>query len=94
MLNSVKNGTWKTGSTWNGLAEGVVDLSPMGDMVPDAVKATVMARRDEIKKGNYVVFSGPVLDQSGTVRLADATPDDGALLSMDWFVKGVIGTTE
>ncbi len=94
VLNSVKDGTWKAGSTWNGLAEGVVDLSPMGAMVPEAVKATVMARREEIKTGSYVVFGGPVLDQAGTVRLTAATPDDIDLLSMDWFVKGVIGTTE
>ena len=95
VFNSVKDGTWKTGSTWNGLAEGVVDLSPMGDMVPADVKTKVLARRDEIKKGDYVVFTGPVKDQAGTVRIADGTvPADGELLGMDWFVKGVIGTTE
>ena len=94
VFNSVKDGTWKAGSTWNGIAEGVVDLSPMSPMVPADVQATVMARRDEIKKGSYVVFSGPVVDQAGTVRLSGATPADGDLLGMDWFVKGVIGTTE
>ncbi|WP_300669732.1 BMP family ABC transporter substrate-binding protein [Desulfoluna sp.] len=95
VLNSVKDGTWKSGSTWNGLAEGVVDLSPMSDMVPADVKATVLARRSEIKKGDYVVFSGPVKDQSGTVRIADGVvPSDQDLLKMGWFVEGVIGTTK
>ncbi|SCY74308.1 BMP family ABC transporter substrate-binding protein [Desulfoluna spongiiphila] len=95
VLQSVKDGTWKSGSTWNGLAEGVVDLSPMSDMVPADVQKKVLARRDEIKDGSYVVFSGPVKDQSGTVRIADGTePSDQDLLKMGWFVEGVIGTTK
>lgn len=95
VLASVKNGTWKSGSSWNGLAEGVVDLSPMSEKVPADVQKTVLARRDEIKTGRYVVFSGPVKDQAGKVRIADgAVPADGELLGMDWFVEGVVGTTE
>jgi basic membrane protein A len=36
-----------------------------------------------------------VKDQAGKVRIAaDKTPEDGALLGMDYFVQGVIGTTE
>lgn len=95
VFNSVKNGTWKSGSTWNGMAEGVVDLSPMSKLVPADVKAKVLARRDEIKKGSFVVFKGPVKDQKGKVRIAaGALPLDKELLSMDWFVNGVTGTTE
>ncbi|MCG8473320.1 MAG: BMP family ABC transporter substrate-binding protein [Desulfobacterales bacterium] len=95
VINSVKEGSWKSGSSWNGLAEGVVDLSPMGSMVPDTVKEKVFACRDEIKKGSLVVFAGPVKDQAGVVRIAKgAKASDGELLGMDWFVQGVVGTTE
>lgn len=95
VVNQVKAGTWKSGSSWNGLKEGVVDLSPMGDMVPEAVKTKVFARRDAIKTGEFTVFEGPVKDQSGKIRIAKgAIPSDGELLGMDWFIEGVVGTTE
>ena len=43
--------------------------------------------------GKLVVFKGPVLDQSGTVRIQDgALPTDKELLEMNWFVQGVVGS--
>ena len=47
----------------------------------------------EIEAGTLVVFAGPIVDQDGTVRVAE-----GAVLSgcgygpVDWFVKGVVGS--
>jgi hypothetical protein len=39
------------------------------------------------------VFSGPINDQDGYEAVAaDEILDDGALLGMEFFVQGVIGT--
>ena len=39
------------------------------------------------------VFTGPINDQDGNVRVADGeTMDDGSMLGMDWFVEGVVGS--
>jgi basic membrane protein A and related proteins len=40
------------------------------------------------------VFVGPVLDQQGEVRIAEGVQaTDEEMLSMDWFVQGVVGST-
>jgi basic membrane protein A len=39
------------------------------------------------------VFWGPIKDQSGQVRIAvGEKAADSVLLSMNWFVEGVVGT--
>ncbi len=95
VVNKVRAGTWKSGSYWPGLESGIVGLSPYGPMVPKEVRDTVEARKAAIIKGEYTVFAGPVKDQSGKVRIeAGKKPEDKDLLGMNWFVEGVVGTTQ
>ena len=95
VVEQVQKGTWKPSSDWPGLAEGVVDLAPFGPMVPPAVRERVQARRAEIVAGRERIFTGPIADQAGTVRIpAGAVAADQELLGMNWFVQGVVGTTE
>ena len=64
-------------------------------MVPQEVRDRVDAARQDIIDGSLVVFAGPVRDQDGRTRIAEgALPEDSALLGMDWFVEGVLGTTK
>ena len=80
---------------WYGIEHGIVDLSPMSVMVPADVQKKVLAEKDAIKSGQVVVFTGPVKDQDGKVRIPEGrAADDGELLGMDYFVQGVIGTLE
>lgn len=95
VVDQVRAGTWKNGSFWYGIETGVVDIAPYGDMVPQDVRAMVDTAKADIKSGKFVVFKGPVVDQAGKVRVANgAIPEDKELLSMDYLVKGVVGTTE
>ena len=96
VVAKVRAGTWKgDSSVWPGIETGIVDISPFGAMVPQNVRDAVLARKAEIVKGDYVVFKGPVNDQAGKNRVpAGVTPADQDLLSMDWFVEGVVGSTK
>ncbi len=94
-VKQVRNGTWKSRSTWMGIKEGIVDLAPFGSMVPESVRKQVLAVKADMKKGMDPVFKGPIMDQQDKIRIADgATATDEELLGMTWFVKGVIGTTQ
>jgi basic membrane protein A len=94
-VEKVRNGTWKAEATWPGLKEGIVDLAPFGAMVPEDIQDKVLAKKEEIKNGTAKVFTGPIMDQNGEVKIeAGAVAPDGDLLGMTWFVEGVIGTTE
>lgn len=95
VVESVKNGTWKPGSDWPGMADGIVDLAPFGPMVPKDLQDKVMAAKAEIISGKMKVFTGPIKDQKGVEKVAaGVTAPDGDLLGMTWFVAGVVGTTE
>ncbi|GFM35762.1 BMP family ABC transporter substrate-binding protein [Desulfovibrio psychrotolerans] len=95
VVDKVRKGEWKSDHYWWGLAEGIVDIAPYGEMVPEEVRALVDARKAEIKSGAYKVFTGPINDQSGKERIAagEVAPDD-VLLGMTWFVEGVVGSNE
>ena len=94
-VEAVRQGTWKSAAYWYGLEKGIVNLSPIGSMVPEDVKAKVMQTKEGITAGDIKVFSGPIKDQAGTVRVASgAVAADNELLGMTWFVEGVIGTTQ
>ncbi len=95
VIQQVRQGTWKAAADWPGLAEGVVDLAPFGPMVPKEVQDKVLAKKAEIISGKEKVFVGPIADQSGRIRYsAGAVAPDAELLSMNWFVQGVVGTIE
>jgi basic membrane protein A len=95
IVEQVKGGTWESKAHWWGLDKGIVDLSPMSDMVPKAVREKVLAKKADLSAGKAKVFVGPVKDQKGEVRIpAGQAASDESLLGMNWFVHGVIGTTE
>lgn len=95
IVEQVRNKTWQSGAIWYGLDKGIVALAPFGPMVPEDVQQRVLAQQEAIISGAFKVFTGPVRDQQGMERIATGvTPPDSDLLSMDWFVQGVIGTTE
>lgn len=95
VVQRVQDGTWESGAAWLGMETGIVDLAPYGPMVPEEIREMVAAKRAEIIKGDAAVFSGPIKDQAGNIKIEEgASADDQTLLGMTWFVEGVIGTTK
>ena len=93
-VEQVQAGEWKSESIWLGLEAGVVDLAPMGPMVPKDLQDKVMAKKEAIIAGEKV-FVGPIMDQAGTEKVpAGEAMTDGDMLGMTWFVQGVVGTIE
>ncbi len=94
-IEQIRSGNWKSSSVWHGMKEGIVDISPMSDLVPDDTKKKVESVKKMIIEDKYNVFTGPVKDQDGNVRIsAGAAASDKELLNMNWFVEGVVGTLE
>jgi basic membrane protein A and related proteins len=94
-VKAVIDGTWQTSQYWGGWKDGIVDLSPITDLVPAEIKTEAETMIDAFKKGDltiYTVFTGPLKDQAGAEKVADATAmKDEELLGMTWFVEGVTG---
>ncbi len=70
--------------------DGTVVISPYNKNVP----ADVVAEADKIKAGykdgSFDIFTGPIYDQDGNLKVEDGkTLTLAELAVMDWFVKGV-----
>lgn len=92
-VQAVLDGTWETHSYWGGLADGVVKLADLSTLVPEDVAALVADEEARILSGDWDVFCGPINDQDGNLAVAEGEcMEDGAMLGMNWFVEGVVGT--
>jgi basic membrane protein A len=91
-VKAVLNGTWKSTATWGGLKEGMVKMAPFNAAVPASVRKLVADATAAIEAGKLHPFAGPIKDQDGKVRIpAGRNMTDKELLSMDWYVLGVVG---
>lgn len=93
VVQAVKDGTWKSEQYWGGLSDGVVDIGPYSDLVPQEVRTLVDQAKQDMLSGKLLVFAGPLKDQQGTVKVpAGTTMTDQEILNMNWFVEGIEGT--
>jgi len=85
--------SWKTGSYYGNIGDGMVDIAPFGTSVPQATRDQINAKKEALKSGTFYEFTGPLKDQTGAVKIAAGTKMTlEQILSMDWFVQGVIGS--
>jgi simple sugar transport system substrate-binding protein len=99
-IQQILDGKWSTGdgpdhwagNTWLGMADDYLVLSPFENMPADVAKAATKAAAD-IKSGKNKIFTGPINDNSGTLRVpAGKTLNDGELFTtLDYYVEGVKG---
>ncbi len=91
VARAVQAGTWKPQPYWGGMKDGVVQLGHLATDASAAALALVDTRRKQIVAGRFEPFAAPLVDNPGTLRLAQGRLDDGAIATMNWFVKGVVG---
>ncbi len=90
-VKAAMDGTWESQASWDGLAEGTVQMGEYTNL-PDDVVAAAKDIQAKIASGEFHPFTGPIYKQDGTeVVAAGAVMDDGSLLTMDYYVKGVDG---
>ena len=78
--------------SWWGVKEGAIDIVSIADDVPAETKAKVDEVKAGLKDGSFVIWKGPILDNTGKEQIAkDAVADDKFLGGLNFFVKGVEG---
>jgi basic membrane protein A len=93
-IKAAIDGTWKPGFYYGSINDGFTSLAPFGPKVSAKTKAAIAAKLAALKSGKFKVFQGPLYDQSGKLKVPagkrlKVLPD---LYSMQWLVKGVIGS--
>ena len=87
-------GTWTGGrQVANGLKENMVVLTPLNKSVPPNVAQLFEEKKRAIVDGKLVLFSGPLKDNTGAVKLAaGSTLTHEQLMAINWYVEGIDGT--
>jgi basic membrane protein A len=94
-VQSVIAGTWKSRAYWEGFSNGTVTLDTLTANNDPRAAAAIAGAEGQIKAGTLEPFTGPLLDQAGTVKVPAGTKmTDDEIWNMGWFVKGVIGTIQ
>jgi basic membrane protein A len=83
---AVKAGTWVPEAFYGNMADGMVNIAPLGPSVSDETAALIETRKGEIIAGTFSVLPDPIVNQAG------AEQPLGDIFSMDYFVEGVIGS--
>ncbi len=92
-VQKIMDGTWTGEFQFFGLDSGVVDIDEMTDNNAEGAAEAVSTAKEAIIDGSLDVFAGEIKDNEGTVRVAEgAAMTDEEILTLDWFVEGVIGS--
>lgn len=91
VVGKILEGSYRHGNYWEGLASGIVLLTPLSDKVPEETRQIVQDYEARLFAGTFHPFQGPLHDQANRLRIpAEHVMTDVELLSMDWFVDNVI----
>jgi basic membrane protein A len=97
-VEQLQAGAWSSNQYWGSWAEGVVDLAPLADFVPEDVATEAEALAEEFRtgaRGVTDIFTGPITQQDGSEGVAEgASLSDEEILNMTWFVQGIEGSAE
>ena len=91
-VKAVLDGSWKSGSVWGGVKEGMIRVGDFGPKVPKKVQDEVLELQKTVGSGKLVPFAGPITDNEGRPILAKGQRlTDEQILNMNWLVQGVAG---
>ena len=91
-VRDVLDGKWQPMQSWWGVKEGAIDLVGVASDVPQDAKDKLASVKAGLKNGSFIIWKGPIADQSGKEVLAkDKVADDKFLQSLNFYVKGVEG---
>ncbi len=86
------DGKWATGKSWWGVKEGAIDMVSIAEDVPADVKEKVAKIKAGLADGSFVIWKGPITDNSGKVQVEkDKAADDEFLGGVKFYVRGVEG---
>ncbi len=94
-VEAALNGEWEANNVWFGMSEGMVDIAPLTENAKEEAGVVIEEYKAKILDGEFKVFEGVLTKQDGTsVGEEGKVFEDGDLLSMDYFIKGVNGKIE
>jgi basic membrane protein A len=84
------NGNFKGNDTFAGIKDGAMEVAGLSKDLSEKQKAQILGKQEEIRKGSFQPFTGPITSNDGKVAVASGTSlSDGDIKSMKFLVKGI-----
>ncbi len=91
-VKRVQENRFESKAYFDGLDTGLVGMAPFNSVVPQTVVDEVNEMTKQIADGSKNVFEGPIKGQDGKIVVESGKQlSDEEIVSMDYFVEGVIG---
>jgi len=90
-VKNVIEGTWTPKNYYGGLAEGLVDVSPLSANCADGTQAKIDAAKKSMLDG-FKVFEGDLVDNKGNqvCKKGESLSDADITGKMNWYYKTVV----
>jgi basic membrane protein A len=91
-VKAAMQGTWKSGTVWGGVKDGMIRVGDFGPKVTKPVQDEILAKQKALGTGKLMPFAGPITDNEGKLVLpAGQSLSDAQILNMNYLVQGVQG---
>jgi len=91
-VKDVLDGKNASTQSWWGVKEGAIDIVSIAEDVPAETKAKVEEVKKGLADGTFLIWKGPIMDNTGKEQIAkDTVADDKFLGGLNFYVKGVEG---
>jgi basic membrane lipoprotein Med (substrate-binding protein (PBP1-ABC) superfamily) len=93
-IRKIIAGTWSSGGiAFVGMETDMIDVVGLADDLPPDIRTKIGETRAAMKSGKFTPFDGPLYKQNGDEVVPQGVSlDDASIWSMNYFVKGVVGT--
>ena len=91
-IAALTDDTWSSQDLWSGLKQSTSKLVSINPLIPQWVMDKVEIAKTEIMEGKRQIFTGPIKNHRGRVRLKEGRQlSDVDLQRMNWYVQGIEG---
>jgi basic membrane protein A and related proteins len=93
LLTDLRDGKWTPETRWGDLADGTIKIGPINPAVPANVVAMVQREKEDIIAGKLAIFTGPLRDNNGTVRVPEGKSlSETERHGMSWLLDNIQGS--
>lgn len=91
-VQSIIDGTWDGSNYYGGMAEGLVEITPLADFCVEGTQERVDEAAAKIRTGTFNIFDGVMeTNEGGTVGTEGGTLDDATITGdIHWYFKNVV----
>jgi basic membrane protein A and related proteins len=92
-VQEAMDGKFQGNDTFAGVKDGAMEVAGLSKDLSEKQRAQILEKQDEIRKGSFQPFTGPITSNEGKTAVASGTSlSDAEIKSMKFLVNGIDAT--